>query len=867
MTRPVLFSVLLAVATLPSDQAPGIVALPATGEVCGTGMDGRPLVAPDVQPGDLLWVRQSPGALAADHAGVVTLEIVYSGDIAAVRVFYLLSGSTYQHDEFLRHETRTIAGTTVSVFHAVWSMAEFLRRFGLGLDFTSGTLASVALAPVSVPLGSNGWPASYRTFGIRTISRSLGSVPVVRVDNTAQYSSHVINVVVPGLAGTLGPADTFDTAAVTRHVYAYLGDDYDSLAIVFQEKPYQGSVAAYHQHVRNDIAGIGLGLFDSTAAYGSAGRLQGVEVYLGSLYNLISNHELSHQWGHFFDWAAIAGVTTRDRAHTPLWGFYESPIPAVISPASRVVPPPGGSPDEWQLERAPSPTRIPPLQAYAMGLIGPSEVPPVTLFDDQFRSVSGVFTALTRPVSMAQVVAVHGPRQGPVVRSVRRATVLVSRDALASQREMDFWTFHAQRLEDVQRAGLLDLVGIGTFESVTGIPLRTALVLPQALAAHPVVEPGLHAGEFPGVTLDRAFPHVLATPGVFRLSGHITDPALAAATLVDGQAGHLGWSSIATSQIRADGSFALVGALNVPAGTGQMSLAVRDATGRVLRSLQALGLRVVNAAAPPASPVAIRGTVSGRNVSLTWSPDTGPAPLSYVIDAGSSPGATDIGRFPTTTPSLTAPEVADGTYFVRIRAVNAAGSSPASEEIPIVVGCPRPTPVGGLEGAVDGDLVSLSWSPSPSPGVRYAVVASSRPAGADTVIDMGAALGLETAAPPGRYFVRVRALTPCGAFADSLELELLVRQPGAPGAPTDLVATVNGSQVVFAWQPPSGGIDAFVIEAGSGPGLADLARLRVGPVTSHAVSSVPAGVYFVRVRAVNAAGEGLSSNEIRVVVS
>lgn len=92
-----------------------------------------------------------------------------------------------------------------------------------------------------------------------------------------------------------------------------------------------------------------------------------------------------------------------------------------------------------------------------------------------------------------------------------------------------------------------------------------------------------------------------------------------------------------------------------------------------------------------------------------------------------------------------------------------------------------------------------------------------------------------------------------------------------PGAPSGLTAAVNGFTVSFSWLPPSAVFapigralaSSFVLEVGSGAGLADLAVLPVGGVTTVTATG-PAGDYVVAVRGVNASGQGPRSNEVNL---
>ena len=90
---------------------------------------------------------------------------------------------------------------------------------------------------------------------------------------------------------------------------------------------------------------------------------------------------------------------------------------------------------------------------------------------------------------------------------------------------------------------------------------------------------------------------------------------------------------------------------------------------------------------------------------------------------------------------------------------------------------------------------------------------------------------------------------------------------GVPNAPSNLAAQVNGTTVTLTWTAPVGSVLGYVLEGGSSSGLSNLARAIVGPSTSFVAAGIPAGTYFVRVRAIDSTGESAPSNEIVVTVS
>ncbi len=232
------------------------------------------------------------------------------------------------------------------------------------------------------------------------------------------------------------------------------------------------------------------------------------------------------------------------------------------------------------------------------------------------------------------------------------------------------------------------------------------------------------------------------------------------------------------------GSFE-VATLPPPAGSG-------DAFARCLQGaadaqcVSASRLRTNAHTGAPATgvPINLSATAIGSSVTLTWIPPTsGDSVLSYIIEAGSTPGTANLANFSTgnTATSFFASGVGNGTYFVRVRAVGASGIGAPSNEAVLVV-----------------------------TGTGCAVV---------------------------------------------------------PGAPSGLGIALNSSgTVVLTWSGAAGNPTSYVVEAGSAPGLSNLANSDLGLTTTLTTTGVGVGAYYVRIRARTACGSGPASNEIILVV-
>jgi large repetitive protein len=124
----------------------------------------------------------------------------------------------------------------------------------------------------------------------------------------------------------------------------------------------------------------------------------------------------------------------------------------------------------------------------------------------------------------------------------------------------------------------------------------------------------------------------------------------------------------------------------VPLGLYTFTLRARNVLGESASS-NTVTLAFPGACTSPSSPVGLTASVVGSVVTLAWSAGAGGgAATSYRIEAGSAPGQADLAVVNTgptqTTFSTPAPR---GTYHVRLRAVNACGTTAPTVDLTVTV--------------------------------------------------------------------------------------------------------------------------------------------------------------------------------------
>jgi predicted phage tail protein len=222
--------------------------------------------------------------------------------------------------------------------------------------------------------------------------------------------------------------------------------------------------------------------------------------------------------------------------------------------------------------------------------------------------------------------------------------------------------------------------------------------------------------------------------------------------------------------------------------------------------------------------------------------------------------------------TVTVPNVPPGTYFVRVRALNAEGTSgPSNEEVVQVgTGCQAaPNPPGGLVATESGSNVTLNWSPPAGgcPPTTYVINAGLAPGGLPRVasIPVGLNTTFSGTGPPGTYYVTVAAANAFGTSGPSNE-ERVDLGCTPPGTPTAFSSNVTGNTVLFSWGPPTtgGAATSYLLEVGRLSGATDF-RFSLN-ATTFSATGAPNGTFFARVMAVNACGTGDASEEKTLVI-
>ena len=240
---------------------------------------------------------------------------------------------------------------------------------------------------------------------------------------------------IDGGAGAVGERfaefGQLDTVQVSREFYSSHSDNFDQL-IIWTDAPLLRDAFAFEVTVANEIRGIGIDTFDASRDFGSAGRLRSYAVmdflgkypddpqqrFLGENSTVsVLGQEVGHRWLAFLEFRDHLGTRSdrllgRGFAH---WSFFFDSDASVME-GNDIEDLGGGS-----FRTVAAVQRYSVLDQYAMGLIGPGDVPPFFYVEnpvnvipvreaDDAPRVGTTFNGTRRDVLIQDVIAIHGPR-------------------------------------------------------------------------------------------------------------------------------------------------------------------------------------------------------------------------------------------------------------------------------------------------------------------------------------------------------------------------------------------------------------------------------------------------------------------------
>lgn len=222
-----------------------------------------------------------------------------------------------------------------------------------------------------------------------------------------------------------------DLVAVAQRFYRDHGDLYDQV-VLWTDTNVTTDSFAFETTVANGIRGLGIDIYDESAAFGSAGRLRSIvmmdtlakypsdprQAFLGENSTVsLMGQEVGHRWLAFLEFHDASGATSdallgRDRAH---WSFFMDSDASVME-GNDIEDLGGGS---FRTKDAVS--RYSRLDQYAMGLVGESGVPPFFYVESPTNvqpsrrktdapEIGVTFSGTKRTVLIEDVIAAMGAR-------------------------------------------------------------------------------------------------------------------------------------------------------------------------------------------------------------------------------------------------------------------------------------------------------------------------------------------------------------------------------------------------------------------------------------------------------------------------
>jgi len=203
----------------------------------------------------------------------------------------------------------------------------------------------------------------------------------------------------------------------------------------------------------------------------------------------------------------------------------------------------------------------------------------------------------------------------------------------------------------------------------------------------------------------------------------------------------------------------------------------------------------------------------------------------------------------------------DGSFYYRVRAVNAAGNSSWSSMSVTVIHLPGVPVLYPLPTTSDNSSFEITWSPV-SNGDYYVLEESgSSDFSSNNTVYTGPSTSVRISDKnDGTYYYRVKAVNLGGSSNWSVALQITVLLP--PPAPIVMLSIID-DEYFISWTSIINA-DYYVVEEADNPEFNGAGQVSNGTNNSFITDKI--GTHYYRVKAVNSAGESDWSNTITVSI-
>jgi len=193
----------------------------------------------------------------------------------------------------------------------------------------------------------------------------------------------------------------------------------------------------YFVQAKNNIQNIGMQIYNNTANFGSKGKLEGV-IYHSFGYGAILDHEVGHNWGIYIGDTLGFSSGSHYAAYCNLGGQMG------MHPQLKLEDNGDGTYKATKVWDQPTERFYSPLTLYLMGLIPPSEVPPVMAlknpnYPNYNKIPAGQFDVFTIQEIMASNGGERQPAYPNTTRKFRMGFIVVT-DRKPTQAQFDYFS-------------------------------------------------------------------------------------------------------------------------------------------------------------------------------------------------------------------------------------------------------------------------------------------------------------------------------------------------------------------------------------------------------------------------------------------